>query len=202
MKKICLGKLSSVGNGKLSLWNAIIQTTCKRPYNDVKAWSQRCSEEENKIILRVLIFPFSLSTCQLQCNKCNVPLIYTPPTYFSQRCIKDITHNPWENKWLNCHRRYVKFEHCKCEIERDTHRENVCRAKSVSVFKRYLSSVGPAGFTEHHKQDLRQQAEQNEQDDDQPGWHRAQHVGEHKVQTLLLQERPAWEGALLNKAEK
>lgn len=100
---------------------------------------------------------------------CNVPLIYTPPTYFSQRYIKDITHNPWENKWLNCHRRYVKFEHCKCEIERDTHRENVCQAKRVSVFKRYLSSVGPAGFTEHHKQDLRQQAEQNEQDDDQPG---------------------------------
>lgn len=126
MKKICLGKLSSVGNGKLSLWNAIIQTTCKRPYNDVKAWSQRWSEEENKIILRVPIFPFSLSTCQLQCNKCNVPLIYTPPTYFSQRYIKDITHNPWENKWLNCHRRYVKFEHCKCGIERDTHRENVC----------------------------------------------------------------------------
>lgn len=54
----------------------------------------------------------------------------------------------------------------------------------------YLSSVGPSGFAEHHEQDLWQQAEQNEQDDDQPGRHRAQHVGEHKVQTLLLQEGP------------
>lgn len=79
----------------------------------------------------VLIFPFSLSTCQLQCNKCNVPLI---PTYFSQKYIKDITHNPWENKWLNCHRTYVKFEHYKCEMERETHRENVCQAKNVCVF--------------------------------------------------------------------
>lgn len=43
------------------------------------------------------------------------------------------------------------------------------RPRSVCVFKLYLSSVGPAGFAEHHKQDLRQQAEQNEQDDDQPG---------------------------------
>lgn len=82
----------------------------------------------------VLIFPFSLSTYQLQCNKCNVPLIYTPPTYFSQKYIKDITHNPWENKWLNCHRRYVKFEHCKCEMERETHRENVCQAKKRVCF--------------------------------------------------------------------
>lgn len=54
-------------------------------------------------------------------------------------------------------------------LNREKKHQERAAAKSVSVFKRYLSSVGPAGFTEHHKQDLRQQAEQNEQDDDQPG---------------------------------
>lgn len=43
------------------------------------------------------------------------------------------------------------------------------QVRNVCVFKLYLSSVGPAGFAENHKQDVRQQAEQNEQDDDQPG---------------------------------
>lgn len=64
------------------------------------------------------------------------------------------------------------------------------QVRTVCVFKLYLSRVGPAGFAENHKQDVRQQAEQNEQDDDQPGRHGAQHVGKHKVQTLLAQERP------------
>lgn len=64
----------------------------------------------------------------------------------------------------------------------------------VHVSQLYLSR--PTTLAEHHKQDLWQEAEQDEQDDDQPGRHGAQHVGKHKVQTLLLQERPAGERTL------
>lgn len=60
----------------------------------------------------------------------------------------------------------------------------------------YLSSMWPAGSAEHHDENLWQQAEQNEQEDDQPGGHGAQHVGKNKVQTLLPQERPAPQGTL------
>lgn len=59
------------------------------------------------------------------------------------------------------------------------------------VFGLYLSGMWSTGSAEHHDENLWQQAEQNEQDDDQPGRHRAQHVGKNKVQALLPQERPA-----------
>lgn len=59
------------------------------------------------------------------------------------------------------------------------------------IFYLYLPSMWSTRSAEHHDEDLRQQAEQNEQDDDQPGRHGAQHVGKNKVQTLLPQERPA-----------
>lgn len=50
--------------------------------------------------------------------------------------------------------------------------------------------MGGSGLAQHHQENFRQQAEQDEQDDDQPGRHGAQQVGEDEVEPLLFEEGP------------